>query len=225
MLQSPNFTKLFLIIREIIVTLLSTKGGIIYFYKDQAACRQLIRGLDQIVDEQRKAHDLIDESIHEAFEEDKIPGVFDELELVERSILNIKQRSPALMEPCNPNSIRLRILSQQLSSTLKYVNVGINLFDSLYKWQLDNNYNIEFLSALNQVSYISVRSRVSNQALRCLSYNDIFLSLFAGILTTESIEEAQAKHAELAMTCSILHQGFFILFYYLILFFFYSSLL
>lgn len=207
MLQSPNFLKLFLAIRELLVTLLSTKGGIIYFCKDQAAVRQLIKCLDQIADEQRKYHELIDESLHEIFEEENLPGVLDNTELVERVIQKVKLRNPLFLESCNKDSIWLRILAHQLSSTIKYMVVGVNLLDTLYKKQTDNDYGVEFLNALNQVSHIAIKTRVSNQALRCLSCNDIFHSLFIGIMSTESVEDAQMKHAELAMTCDILHQG------------------
>ena len=207
MLKNGNFLELFVAIRELLITILSSKGGVIYLCKEQRACTQLIKGLDQIAKDLQQTHELVDDRVHEFFEEEHLPGILDKIELVDQKLLRLKRRNAVFGQKEVQRSLCLRMLVLQASSTLKYVMMGMNLVDILYGKQSSSNYGVDFLTALNQLSFISSKSSVSNQALLCLSYNDAFLPLFLEILTVDTTETAQTRHAELAMTCDILHRS------------------
>ena len=207
-MQNPNFFKLFMSMRELLVTILLAKGGAVYLCREQSAVKQIIRGLDQLAVTLSKEHEItFGDLAHELFQEESIPGIFDGTELVERILFKLIKRNSRSINAALQDSVRLRIYAQQLSTTLKYILTGTKMIDFLYKKQTDGNYDVEFLNALNQVSNISNKNRLSNQALRCISYNEFFLPLFIGILTCENFEDAQLKHAEIAMACDILYQG------------------
>ena len=149
------------------------------------------------------------------FNEDNMFGIFDNCPNFEMNILNgLKDIENGHRIPVK--MIRVGVFARQLSASLKYIVHAINAYDLICVRHMADNYDEVMLINLTQLARISNKNRISNQALRSLMINELFMQLLIAIMSAKNVEEVSDKSGEIAMAAEIIYQGinlFRVLFY------------